>query len=81
VCEDNGDNKRLLERFQLYIASGKSLCTFQKLFEEMSTSVYTGLNPFGFIHKHSADLLSEGRCALIKVVGSYVHERRYRTEP
>jgi hypothetical protein len=48
--------------------------------EVMSTSIYTGLNPFNFIRKHSADLCSESRCALIKV-GSDVHERLYRSEP
>jgi hypothetical protein len=36
----------------IYSAFGKSLCTFKKVLEVMSTSVYTGLNPFNFIRKH-----------------------------
>jgi hypothetical protein len=46
-----------------------------KLLEVMSTNVYTGLNPFKFYSQtRSADLNSKGRCALIKGVGSDVHE-------
>jgi hypothetical protein len=33
-------------------AFGKSLRTYKKELEVMSTSVYTGLNPFNFIRKH-----------------------------
>jgi hypothetical protein len=43
----------------------------------MSTSVYTGLNPFNFIRQLYADLLSESLCALIQGFGSDVHERLY----
>jgi hypothetical protein len=37
---------------QNYSAFGKSLCTYKRLLEVMSKSVYTGLNPFNFIRKH-----------------------------
>jgi hypothetical protein len=47
----------------------------------MSTSVYTDLNPFNFyLQALSVDLLSESCCALIKDVGSDVHESRYMPE-
>jgi hypothetical protein len=35
-----------------YSAFGKSLYTYKKVLEVMSTCVYTGLNPFNFIFKH-----------------------------
>jgi hypothetical protein len=47
----------------------------------MSTSVYTGPNPFNFIRTLSADPHSESCCALIKRFGNDVHERLYRPEP
>jgi hypothetical protein len=47
----------------------------------MSTSVNIGLNPFNFICKLSEDLRSESLCALVKGIGSDVHEHLYIPEP
>jgi hypothetical protein len=42
----------------------------------------TSLNTFNVIRKHfSAELRSESRRAVIKCMGSDVHERWYRPEP
>jgi hypothetical protein len=48
----------------------------QKVLEVMSTSLYTGLNHFNFIRKHFLQITYKRYwCALIKRIGSEVHER------
>jgi hypothetical protein len=41
---------------QIYRAFGRSLCTYKKMLEVISSSVYTGLDPFNFIRKHSLQI-------------------------
>ena len=41
-----------LKRYTLRLESRFALTKAVRLLEVMSTSVFTGLNPFNFIHKH-----------------------------
>jgi hypothetical protein len=52
------------------------------MLEVMSTSVYIGLNPFNFIHKHFLQIFVRIVAVYLKQkdAGSDVQERRYKLE-
>jgi hypothetical protein len=57
----------MFKHHAIYGAFENSLCSYKKVLKVMSTSVYTGLNPFNFIRKHFLHLHLEPELIMLEL--------------